>query len=215
MIAELARQLDSWRALLPDEIRWHDNNRFAYVDSGTFPKHSVEPLFSSDEGIPSTSCKNDLDVLTAELRTRFYYARHMLYRPFVHKALHCPGLMSADDINCCVLAIQAACLWPVFMAPHKYRKRIVPHLFTWTNSSIGILLILRMTRANEGLRGICEERVSGQEIDRTVVLILDWLKDIKQIDATAQWAWSIFEPMFEAADVSSVHVGKALSLSHA
>ena len=95
------------------------------------------------------------------------------------------------------------------MAPCKDKKRIVPHLFTWTNNSIGILLILRMTRANEGLRGICEERVICEEIERTVVLILEWVKDIKQVDATAQWAWSILEPMFEVANGSSLHVEKA------
>jgi hypothetical protein len=40
--------------------------------------------------------------------------------------------------------------------------------------------------------------VSQQELDETAALILDWLEDIKQIDATAQWALTVFEPMFEA-----------------
>lgn len=198
MIAELGRQLDSWRALLPKAIRWHDNDRFADLGIGTAVQYPGEPLFSADKGTVSTSYRDNIDILTAELRTRFYYARHMLYRPFVYKVLHFPELTSTDDGNCCVLAVQAACLWPVFMAPARDKKRLVPHMFTWTNSSIGVLLILRMIRVNEKLRGVCEGRVSEQELDETAALILNWLEDIRQIDATAQWAWTVFEPMFEA-----------------
>lgn len=193
MIIELSRQLDSWRALLPESLRWLDNDKFDNPGS--------EPLFSADNGSTPISYKNSLDILTAELRTRFYYARYMLYRPFIYKVLHFPELLSADDVSCCVLAIQAACLWPVLMAPPKNKKRTLPRLFTWTNNSIGVLLILRMTKANEKLRRVCDGRVSEMELDRTVGLILDWLKDMKQIDATAQWAWTIFEPMLEGRDV--------------
>jgi hypothetical protein len=156
VIVELGRQLDSWRALLPEAIRWHDNDRFADLCSGTAVQYPNEPLFSTDKGTVSTSYRNSIDILTAELRTRFYYARHMLYRPFVYKALHFPELTSTDDANSCVLAVQAACLWPVFTAPARDKKRLVPHMFTWTNSSIGVLLILRMIQVNETLRGVCE-----------------------------------------------------------
>lgn len=172
MISELSRQLDSWRALLPGPLRWLDNDRFNYPDRETVSQHLAEPLFSTDKGTLPIRYENSLDVLTAELRTRFYYARYMLYRPFVYKVLHFPELVSVDDVSCCVLAVQAACLWPVFMAPPKDKKRIVPHLFAWTNNAVGVLLILRMTKANEKLRGICEGRVNEEEIDKTVGLIL-------------------------------------------
>jgi hypothetical protein len=198
VIVELGRQLDSWRALLPEAIRWHDNDRFADLASGTAVQDPNEHLLSADKGTVSTSYRSSIDILTAELRTRFYYARHMLYRPFVYKVLHFPELTSTDDGNFCVLAVQAACLWPVFMTPARDKQRLVPHMFTWTNSSIGVLLILRMIRVNEKLREVCEGRVSQHELDKTAALILDWLEDIRQIDATAQWAWTVFEPMFEA-----------------
>jgi hypothetical protein len=82
--------------------------------------------------------------------------------------------------------------------PARVKQRLVPHMFTWINSSIEVLLILRMIRVNEKLRGVCEGRVSQQELDETTALILDWLEDIRQIDATGQWAWTVFEPIFEA-----------------
>jgi hypothetical protein len=140
------------------------------------------------------------NTLAAELRTRFYYARHMLYRPFVYKALHFPHLLSSEDVDYCVLAIQTACLWPVFFPPPKDCKRLVPHLFAWTNSSIALLLILRMSRANDTLRGVCEGRVSGREIDGTVAAILEWLDGIRQIDAIAEWALDVLQPLFIAGD---------------
>jgi hypothetical protein len=194
VIAELGRQLDSWRALLPAAIQWRDNDRLRMADETIlqYPTFRV-----STTPLPHEINSN---TLAAELRTRFYYARHMLYRPFVYKALHFPHLLSAEDVEYCVLAIQAACLWPVFFPPPKDRKRLVPHLFAWTNSSIGLLLILRMTKVSETLRGACEGRVSEREVEETVEVILDWLDGIRQFDAIAEWTWNVFEPVFKAGD---------------
>jgi hypothetical protein len=183
VIAELGRQLDSWRALLPDAIQWRDSDRLRMGDETVVLTHEINS-----------------NTLAAELHTRFHYARHILYRPFVYKALHFPELLTADDVDYCVLAVQAACLWPVFFPPPKDRKRLVPHLFAWTNGSIGVLLIMRMIRVNETLRGVCEGRVSEREVDETVAVILDWLEGIRRFDAIAEWAWTVFEPMFKGTD---------------
>lgn len=184
MVAELGRQLDSWRALLPDAIQWRDDDMLCMDDEAmALLRHEINP-----------------NTLAAELRTRFHYARHILYRPFVYKALHFPELLSAEDIDYAFLAVQAACLWPLFFPQPKDRKRLVPHLFAWTNGSIGVLLILRMSRVNETLRGVCEGRVSEQEIDQTVGILLDWLDGIRRFDAIAEWAWTVFEPMFRVGD---------------
>lgn len=195
MISELSRQLDSWRALLPRPLRWLENDRFHHPGDETTSQH-LPNLFSDDNGATPISYKCNLDVLTAQLRSCFYHARYMLYRPFVYKVLHFPELVTTNDASCCVLAVQAACLWPVFMAPSKDKKRLVPHLLTWTHNSVGILLMFRMMSYNQTLRKICDGRVSGQELDRTATLVLDWLRDLRQIDAAAQWACTILEPIF-------------------
>jgi hypothetical protein len=158
-----------------------------------------EPHFSPDQGQIAIGYKYNRDILTAQLRTRFYYARFMLYRPFVYKALHFPELMTADDANCCALAIKSACLWPLLMAPPKNKKRLVPHLFTWTQSCIGVLLVFKAIRESDGLRQICEEQVNLKDVEMTTMLMLDWIKDAKQLDGIAEWGWGIVEPLFSDA----------------
>ena len=160
-----------------------------------------EALFSLDQGSVPIGHKFNLDVVTAQLRTRFYYARFMMYRPFVYKALHFSELMTADNANCCALAIKSACLWSIAMAPPKNKKRLVPHLFAWTQNFMGILLILRMTTENECLRRICESQVSHEDIQKTVTMMLDWIRDVKQLDGVAEWSWRILEPLYSARAV--------------
>ncbi|KAK5127671.1 hypothetical protein LTR08_004352 [Meristemomyces frigidus] len=195
VIREMVRQLDSWRALLPRPLQWNDNDRFDFPAADPTSRRPNEPLFTVDQGPIPIGHKYNLDVVTAQLRARFYYARFMMYRPFVYKALHFPELMTADDCNCCALAIKAACMWPLVMSPTKNKKRLVPHLFAWTQNFMGILLILSMTLANECLRRIIDEGgvVGRPEIDITVQLMLEWVQDAKQLDVIAEWSWTILQ----------------------
>lgn len=196
VVRELARQLDSWRSLLPRPLQWLDSDMFDFPNLDPTSRRPNEPLFSPDRGSVPIGHKYNLDVVIAQLRTRFCYARFMLYRPFVYKALHFPELMTADDANCCALAIQSCCLWPISMAPPKNKKRLVPHLFTWTHNFMGMLLILRMTQENGLLRQICEEQINPEDMKHTATLMLEWIRDAKQVDGVADWGWRILEPMF-------------------
>ncbi|KAK5133201.1 hypothetical protein LTR08_008036 [Meristemomyces frigidus] len=198
VIREMVRQLDSWRALLPRPLQWNDNNKFDFPAADPTSRRPNEPLFTVDQGPIPIGHKYNLDVVTAQLRTRFYYARFMMYRPFVYKALHFPELMTPDDCNCCALAIKSACMWPLAMSPPKNKKRLVPHLFAWTQNFMGILLILSMASANECLRRIIDEGgvVGRQEIEITIQLMLEWVQDAKQVDGIAEWSWTILEPLF-------------------
>lgn len=198
VVREMVRQLDSWRALLPRPLQWSDSDKFDFPASDPTNRRPNEPLFSVDQGPIPIGHKYNLDVVTAQLRTRFYYARFMMYRPFVYKALHFPELMTPDDANCCALAIKAACLWPLSMAPPKNKKRLVPHLFAWTQNFMGILLILRMSTVNDCLREIVQEGgvVGRQEIDMSIRLMLEWVRDVRQVDGIAEWSWAILEPLY-------------------
>ena len=192
----MCRQLESWRSLLPIPLQWLDNDRFDCSYSATVKHAFTELPFPLRGGALPIGHEHNLDILNAQLRTRFYFARFLLYRPFVYKALHFPEMMSTDDVSCCALGIQAACLWPLVMAPPKDKKRLIPHLFTWTHNSIGILLILFMAKHNKSLREICKGHVSDEELMATALLMLDWLKDVKQVDGTAKWAWRFLQPIF-------------------
>ncbi|KAK4963875.1 hypothetical protein LTR28_004302 [Elasticomyces elasticus] len=80
------------------------------------------------------------------------------------------------------------------MAPPKDKKRLVPYLFAWTQNLVGILLILRMTTVNECLGRIASERVNQEEMDFTARMLLDWVRDVRQIDGIAEWAWRLLDP---------------------
>nr|POE59167.1 hypothetical protein CFP56_24437 [Quercus suber] len=196
VIREMARQLDSWRALLPRPLQWSDAEKFEFPTLDSNNMQPDEPLFSINEDTAPVGHKYNLDIVTAQLRTRFYYARFMLYRPFVYKALHFPELMTSYDAHCCALAIKSACLWPLAMAPPKHKKRLSPHLFAWTQNFLGILLILWMATENECLKNICEDQVDRSEIEATATLMLEWVKDVKQMDGIAEWSWRILEPLY-------------------
>lgn len=202
VIREMSRQLESWRSLLPRPLQWQDNEKLEFPNIDVGSRRPNEPLFSPDQGPVPIGHKYNLDLVTAQLRTRFYYARFMMYRPFVYKALHFPELMDAEDEYCCGVAIKAALLWPIALAPPKNKKRLVPHLYAWTQNFLGILLILRMTTENECLRQICEEHVDRDDIHKTVALMLEWFRDVRQVDGIAEWSWQILDPLY------SVHNGQ-------
>ncbi|KJY00562.1 C6 finger domain protein [Zymoseptoria brevis] len=196
VIREMSRQLESWRSLLPRPLQWQDSDKLDFPYIGLSNRRPNEPLFSQDQGPVPINHKNSLDLVTAQLRTRFYYARYVMYRPFIYKALHFPELMTTEDANCCALAIKSALLWPIAMAPPKDKKRLVPSLFAWTQNFMGILLILRMTTENECLMRICEEQVNRDELEQTVAMMIEWVRDVRQVDGIAEWSWRIIEPLF-------------------
>jgi hypothetical protein len=192
----MSRQLESWRSLLPRPLQWQDSDKLDFPNIDLSSRRPNEPFFSPDQGPVPINHKNSLDLVTAQLRTRFYYARYVMYRPFIYKALHFPELMTTEDANCCALAIKSALLWPIAMAPPKNKKRLVPHLFAWTQNFMGILLILRMTTENECLMRICEDQVNREELEQTVAMMIDWVRDVRQMDGIAEWSWRVIEPLY-------------------
>lgn len=196
VIHEMVGQLESWRSLLPQPLQWRDDDMLEFPAGDPTGRRPQESLFSRTQGRVLIDHRYNLDIAIAQLRTRFYYARFIIYRPFVYKALHSPQSMTKDDAECCALAIQSVCLWPLIMAPPKDKKRLVPHQFTWTQNIVSILLILRMTRDEGMFKRICEERVDLSDLDSTIMLMLDWVKDVKQLDGIAEWSWELLEPLF-------------------
>jgi hypothetical protein len=55
------------------------------------------PLFTSDLDSEPVHYPYVYDVQVALLRTRFYYAKYIVYRPLVYKALHFPDQMTQED----------------------------------------------------------------------------------------------------------------------
>jgi hypothetical protein len=53
-----------------------------------------------------------------------------------------------------------------------------------------------MIEGCNGLRHICEEKLNRDDIDRSAVLMLEWIRDVKQLAGIAEWSWCILEPLF-------------------
>ena len=198
LVHELERQLESWRAVLPPQLQWSDNGVIDLPEFNLAAWEPSEPLFSVQQGpIPNSHLYN-LDIITAQLRTRFYYGRFMVYRPFVYKALHLPELMTADDRHYCVLAIKSVCVWPLALAPPKDKKRLVPHTWAWPQHFMGILLLLDSCSTSHYLRRIVESRaIEPQAIEQTIQLMMEWIEDVKQVDGIAERSWSLVKSISE------------------
>lgn len=127
----MAHQLESWRNLLPGPLHWQDHNRFSFPNIGPANRTPSEPLFTAEQTPVPVGHRYNVDIMVAQLRTRYYYARFMIYRPFIWRALHVEESMTSEDNDYCALAVKSALLWPMIMAPPKNKKRLVPHHFTW------------------------------------------------------------------------------------
>ncbi|KAL1632277.1 hypothetical protein SLS56_003857 [Neofusicoccum ribis] len=196
VIRELARQLESWRSMLPRPLQWADDPPEARFHYSHFDSMKNMRLFTPDGNRVPVEDRNALDVVTAQLRSRYYYTRFILYRPFVYKVLHWPELATDEDRQLAALCIKSALMWPIALAPPKNRKRLVPYLFAWTQNFIGILLILRVTTINNILADACRMSVDQTELMLTVQYLLEWIADVKATDGIAAWSWRFLEPLF-------------------
>lgn len=194
IVQELDRQLETWRLQLPSRLQWTEADIYSAEDTGTIQDTDAEAGASPSQ--KSQLNQVGAEILAAELRARFYYAQFILGRPFIFKALHFAEFMNDQDAEYCAQAIRSACLWPAVLSPARHQKRLLPHLFTWTQNFIAILTILWMSRRNDCLGQICREKLDEEWVERMVGQMLFWIKDIKQIDNIAEWSWHFLQPLF-------------------
>jgi hypothetical protein len=112
-LKHLATQLSEWRGMLPQELQWAEDDPVSFPapqeanPGGSNPRldprllsrqaQSSMPLFSTDQDRAPTQYPYFYDIQVALLRTRYYQAKYMAYRPFVYKALHFPEQMTQED----------------------------------------------------------------------------------------------------------------------
>ncbi|KAL7628123.1 hypothetical protein AAE478_002321 [Parahypoxylon ruwenzoriense] len=214
MIKQMAAQLDQWRGLLPVYLCWEEEHPGAfpnpteelYGDQSMYPSpipdlHS-NFMFKADLDDPPVSYPYAVDIQAASLRTRYYYVKYLIYRPFIFKALHRPEQMTRDDADGVVECLKASLKWPIAMSPTCFHKRLVPCVFFWSQNLLGILLILHLTRQVPILMRI--RTMMGNKFDQdaneTAVLYIDWIRDLKDADATALWCWEILKGIYSLGD---------------
>jgi hypothetical protein len=113
------------------------------------------------------------------------------------------------------VAIDSACLWPLSLTPPKNKKHLVLRLFSWTENFLAILLIIAGKPLRYYLNIFVRKVKCVQNIESSIVLMLAWLEDVKQVDVIAEWSMRVLGPALYigrvGADCVSVLVSKIAS----
>lgn len=197
--------------MLPAALRWQDDQSMMFPDPSQDAFGSVYggqglqtgDMFSADLDTPPTSYPYAADIQVALLRTRYYYNKYLIYRPFVFKALHHPEGLTRDDAEGAAECLKASLKWPIALSPPCTNKRLVPVTFFWSQNLCGILVLLHLSTQHPMLNRI-RSSFCGQRFDvdatETVNLYVDWLRDMKKIDSTAKRCWSIIRLLYGLDD---------------
>jgi len=113
----LSGALEDWRALLPAELRWDDKYRFNFPGTNEDGRHSQDVLFTSVPNEVNNDLPFSLDLFTAQLRSRYYYALFMINRPFVYRALRYLESMTEEDKLNAGRCLTSSLKWPIAMYP--------------------------------------------------------------------------------------------------
>ncbi|KAJ4290108.1 hypothetical protein N0V88_006614 [Collariella sp. IMI 366227] len=159
-------------------------------------------MFTTDLDLPPVRYPYVFDVQAALLRSRYYYTKYLIHRPFLYKALHIPpdAVLSHDDALGVAECLKACLKWPVAMSPVSRHKRLVPCGFFFTQNFFGILVVLHLSETVPILRRIRRSRLCGERFEmdamETVGLYLDWLRDLKNVDAGTEWHWEVVRAVY-------------------
>ncbi|KAK4131703.1 hypothetical protein BT67DRAFT_387270 [Trichocladium antarcticum] len=223
-LRQLALQLEQWRGMLPAHLRWQEDNPGAFPcpNGGMYnaslftpastPISPVMPtpqpatsaataaaMFTTDLNAVPSRYSYVLDIQVALLRSRYYWTKYLIHRPFIYKALHHPDAMVHDDAVGVADCLRASLKWPVAMSPTCKHKRLVPCSFFFTQNFFGILVLLHLTTTVPILRQIrstlCGERFE-LDVAETVGLYLDWLRDLNAIDTADNWHWEVVKVIY-------------------
>lgn len=186
--------------MLPATQQWNHLNRFdspMQLGSG-----AAKRLFDPSRSPPRLDQYDALMIgetlQVAHLRSLYYYALHLVYRPLLFRALHAPQLMTEEDCEMAANSIDAALLWPIAMQPCVNWKRAIPCGFFWTHAFVEVLLLLRLISEHEVVIRICDNFIDEAKVKRTVAVLKRWIEDVSHVDAMAEWARPIVSALFPA-----------------
>lgn len=200
-IKQLSVQLDQWRGMLPSYLCWQEGQgeNISTLAQSAFPPHisglASSYVFATDLNIHAAAA----DIQVAILRTRYYYARYLVHRPYLYKALHHPESMTHEDAEGVAIALKSILLWPITMSPIRDQKRLVPCLFCWSQNLLGNLIMLHLSQQVPILIRVRATHLGDRfdlDAKRTTSLYIDWIRDLKDVDATALWCWTVLKAVY-------------------
>jgi hypothetical protein len=160
---------------------------------------STTLMFSSDLDSPPAIYAYTVDIQVALLRSRYYHAKLLIYRPFVYKAIHGGDHITREDADCVANCLQACLKWPIAMSPTCCNKRLIPYICFWTQNIASILVLLHLSQQIPILARIratlCHDGFDAAA-NETIALYLDWLRDLKTVDPVARWFWAIVREIY-------------------
>lgn len=199
--------------MLPVNLRWNDAQATVFAapvpdifSQDIYAPQPLQQMFTTDLTHPSAPYPYATDIQVALLRTRYYYTKYLIYRPFIYKALHHANIVGQEDAKAIAECLKACIKWPIIMSPTCYRKRLIPYLFFWTQNLLGVLIMLHLSRQVPILSTIRTRFCDGNfELDaqETVSLSINWIRDLKDVDPTAAWCWNILGCLYHLDELGA------------
>ncbi|KAK1975499.1 hypothetical protein LZ30DRAFT_356589 [Colletotrichum cereale] len=227
VVDKMARELEQWHGSLPVHLSWDRNlpstvysapdlqpsgqsfyaqNMYAAEAMDALHSAPMSSFIGSDITNPNTSIgyPNSDDVLLAIMRSRYYRLEYLLYRPFAYKILHeHPDSLTETDLSATTRFLHACVLWPIMVPPTSQHKRMIPCLYFWSQNILGALIILHLSLINPTLSKIRQRHCRQgfeQEAELTVEWGTAWIRDLKDVDRTAQRCWAILKGLYRLDD---------------
>ncbi len=212
--------LQRWRQLLPgplQRLQWDEN----------LPRHPESfrdslrvNWFEPYEGVLRvTGAFANIDaILDAALRTRYKYAQYLIWRPFLFNILHYPLGSNEADLEGAMKALKAISLWPLTHPVFNDQRRLLPHLYEYSHTIFGILLLLKAAEGNgplvdamkvatggapptSGIEGIelnpgDNWQCLSEELEVSKRCFLAWMKDMQVVHPVAAWCMGTLRQVY-------------------
>lgn len=197
--------------MLPPHLRWEDDDSMPFLSPPHVPFNSVFPgqelhgdfVFSANMESTPSGYPHSANIQVALLRTRYLYNKYLIYRPFIFKALHSPETFTQKDAEGAAECFRAALKWPIALPPPCTQKRFIPITFFWSQNMFGILVLLHLSQQHPMLirvRSTCCGPHFDADATETVNMYLGWLRDMQEVESTANWCWSIVRLLYQLND---------------
>lgn len=121
-LTRLEESLENWRNLLAGNLylQWPEDDPTAYpfrVDPQLMNiYHNVDPTLGGTAKMFYTHSQPSqlrfpyvYEIQVALLRTRYYYAKYMIYRPYIYKVLHFPEELDSSDMEAAATCLKVCC----------------------------------------------------------------------------------------------------------
>ncbi|KAH8817439.1 hypothetical protein F5884DRAFT_853856 [Xylogone sp. PMI_703] len=191
LVQELFTQLQRWRNHLPLPLQW--THATALEVSPELDDPAM--IILKSDGIIYCMINVDL-ILTASLQTRYKYTEYLIWRPYIYKALHSEALVTDQDLRGCERAILACTQWPLTLPLFQERKRLLPHLFEYSHTFFGILVLLHICSSSKIIRPLLDVQETHDLVEISQTLLLQWLSDMKSAHPVAKWGWQLIRLLY-------------------